>query len=86
VAWKEVEERKEAVAQKVETEQRDHLAQEKVVEEQRQSLSKGLSGLTLTIPAPSSITGAVSGLSMQSKRRRKATEEDSLVSQYILFI
>jgi hypothetical protein len=56
------------------------------VEEQRQSLSKRLSGLTLTILAPSSIARTASGSSTQSKGKRKATEEDLSASQYVLFL
>jgi hypothetical protein len=61
VVQKEAEEQKEVAAQKVKAEWRDRLAQEKVAqeaaaaEEQWQLLSKGLSCLTLTSPAPSSI-------------------------------
>jgi hypothetical protein len=90
--WREVEEQKEAAAWKVEAEWRDHLAREKAVweaaavEEQWQLLSKRLSGLTLTSLAPSSIAHTAPGLLTQSKGKRKAMEEDSSVSQYILFI
>jgi membrane protein involved in colicin uptake len=90
-AQKEVEEQKEVAARKAEAERRDHLAQEKAAreavmeEEQWQSLSKGLSGLTLT-PAPSSIVHTASGSSTQSKGKRKVMEEDSSVSQYVSFI
>jgi hypothetical protein len=71
IAWREAE------ARKAEAERRDHLAREKVareavvVEEQQQSLATGLSGLKLTIPAPSSIARTASGSSIQSKGKRK---------------
>jgi hypothetical protein len=62
------------------------VAQEAVAaEEQWQSLAVGLSGLKLTIPAPASIARTASGSSTQSKGKRKATEEDPSVSQYISF-
>jgi hypothetical protein len=86
------EEQKEAAVQKAEAEHRDHLAREKaaweaaVAEEQWQSLSKGLSGLTLTIPASSIIARTASGSLTQSKGKRKAMEEDSSASQYVLLI
>jgi hypothetical protein len=85
-----VEEQKEAEAQKAEAEWREHLAQEKavqevvVMEEQQQSLATGLLGLKLTIPAPASIARIASGSSTQSKGKRKATEENLSVSQYVL--
>jgi hypothetical protein len=66
-----VEEQKEAAAWKAEAERRDHLAQEKVArevvvaEEEQQSLTTGLSGLKLTIPAPASIAWMTSGSSTQ---------------------
>jgi hypothetical protein len=66
-----VEEQKEAAAWTAEAERRDHLAQEKVAreavvaEEEQQSLTMGLSGLKLTIPAPASITWMTSGSSTQ---------------------
>jgi hypothetical protein len=68
-------------AQKAEAEQRDYLAQEKAAreaeaaEEQWQSLTTGLLGLKLTIPAPASIAWTTSGSSTQSKGKRKVTEE-----------
>jgi hypothetical protein len=86
---REVEEQKAAAAQKAEAEQRDHLAREKAArevaaaEEQWQSLTMGLSGLKLTIPAPASITRMASGSSTQSKGKRKATEEEPSTSQYV---
>jgi hypothetical protein len=92
VAQKVEEEQQEAAARKAEAEQWDRLAQEKAAqevataEEQRQSLPKGLSGLTLTIPAPSSIARTASGSLTQSKGKRKVTEEDLSASQYVLFI
>jgi hypothetical protein len=93
IMWREVEEWKVAVARKAEAERRDHLALEKVArkaavaEEQWQSLATGLSGLKLTIPAPASITRTTSGLSTQSKGKRKATEEGPSMSEYVsLFI
>jgi hypothetical protein len=89
--WREVEEQKEAVAQKVAAERRDRLAQEKAAQEaaateeqRRQSLTTGLSGLKLTIPAPASISRMTSGSSMQSKGKRKVTEEEPSASQYVL--
>jgi hypothetical protein len=87
--WREAE---EAEAWKVEAEWRERLAQEKVVqqvavaEEQWQSLTTGLSGLKLTIPAPASIACTASGSSTQSVGKRKATEEDPSVSQYISLV
>jgi hypothetical protein len=90
-AWREAEEQKEAEARKVEAEWREHLAQEKVAretvaaEEQWQSLTTRLLGLKLTIPAPASIAHTASGLSTQSKGKRKVTEEDPSTSQYILY-
>jgi hypothetical protein len=87
---REAEEWKEAAAQKVEAEQRDHLARQKVAqeaaaaEEQRQSPTMGLSGLKLTIPAPASISQMTSGSSTQSKGKRKATEKEPSMSQFIL--
>jgi hypothetical protein len=54
-------------------------------EEQRQLLATGLSGLKLTIPAPASIACMASGSLTQSKGKRKATEEEPSVSQYVLF-
>jgi hypothetical protein len=88
---REAEERKEAVARKAEAEQRDCLAQQKaaqeaVAEEQRQPLTTGLSGLKLTIPAPASMARTASGSLTQSKGKRKATEEELSMSQYISFI
>jgi hypothetical protein len=86
---REVEERKEAAARKAEAERRDCLAREKaareaaVAEEQQQSLATGLSGLKLTIPAPASIARMTSGLSTQSKGKRKATEEEPSTPQYV---
>jgi hypothetical protein len=85
---REVEEQKEAAA----AEQRDLLAQQKVAreaaaaEEEWQLLAMGLSGLKLTIPAPASIVQMTSGLSTQSKWKRKVTEEEPSTSQYVLFI
>jgi hypothetical protein len=82
--------RKEAAAQKAAAEWRDLLAQQKaarevaVVEEERQLLATGLLGLKLTIPAPASITQTTSGLSTQSKGKRKATEEEPSASQCVL--
>jgi hypothetical protein len=67
------------------------LAQEKaareeaMAEEQWQSLAIGLSGLKLTIPAPASITRMASGLSTQSKGKRKVMEEELSTSQYVPF-
>jgi membrane protein involved in colicin uptake len=86
---REAEQRKEAAARKAEAERRDCLAQEKaareeaVAEEQRQSLTMGLSGLKLTIPAPASIGWTTSGSSTQSKGKRKVTEEGPSMSQYV---
>jgi hypothetical protein len=66
---REAEERKAAAARKAEAERKDRLARENVAweeaaaEEQWQSLATGLSGLTLTIPAPASIARTASGLS-----------------------
>jgi erythromycin esterase-like protein len=74
--------RREAEARKAEAERRYCLAREKaareaaVAEEQRHLLATGLSGLKLTIPAPSSIVRTASGSSTQSKGKRKAMEED----------
>jgi hypothetical protein len=91
-ARREAEERKEAAARKAEAEQRDRLAQEKAAreavaaEEQRQSLAMGLSGLKVTIPAPASISRMTSGLSTQSKGKRKAMEEEPSMSQCVSFI
>jgi hypothetical protein len=88
-AWREAEEQKEAAAQKVEAEWKERLTQEKAVweavvaEEQRQSLAMGLSGLKLTIPAPAIIMCTTSGLSTQSKGKRKAMEEEPSASQYV---
>jgi hypothetical protein len=87
---REVEEWKEAAVREVEAEWRDHLAREKVAqeaaaaEEQRQSLTTGLSGLKLTIPAPASISCTTSDSSSQSKGKRKAMEEEPSMSRYIL--
>jgi hypothetical protein len=87
--WREVEERKVAVAWKAEAEWRDRLAREKAAqeaaaaEEQRQTLATGLSGLKLTIPAPASISRMTSGSSSQSKGKRKVTEEEPSTSQYV---
>jgi hypothetical protein len=66
---------------------RDKVAREAAAEEEHwQSLAMGLSGLTLTILAPASITRTASGSSTQSKGKRKATEEDPSASQYFLFL
>jgi hypothetical protein len=84
--WREAEQWKEAAVWKAEAEQRDHLAREKVAweaaaaEEQRQSLTMGLSGLKLTIPAPASISRTTSGL---PKGKRKVMEEEPSASQYV---
>jgi hypothetical protein len=65
---REAEEQKAAAARKAEAERKDRLARENVAweeaaaEEQRQLLATGLSGLTLTIPAPASIARTASGL------------------------
>jgi hypothetical protein len=56
-----------------------------VAEEQRQSLTTGLSGLKLTIPAPASISLTTSGSSSQSKGKRKVTEEEPSASQCVPF-
>jgi hypothetical protein len=85
-----VEEWKEVVVWKVEAERRDRLAREKAArevaaEEQRQSLTMGLSGLKLTIPAPASIARTASGSSTQSKGKRKVMEEEPSMSQYVPF-
>jgi hypothetical protein len=55
------------------------------VDEQQQSLTIGLWGLKLTIPAPASITHMALGSSTQSKGKRKVTEEAPSVSQYAFF-
>jgi hypothetical protein len=66
---------------------REKAAQEEaVVEEQRQSLAMGLSGLKLTITAPASISRMTSGLSTQSKGKRKAMAEEPSTSQCVAFI
>jgi hypothetical protein len=48
-------------------------------------LAMGLSGLKLTILAPSSIACTVSGLLTQSKGKRKVTEDTLSTSQYVSF-
>jgi hypothetical protein len=89
--WK-AEERKEVAVRKAEAEWRDRLAREKAAQEEvaakehQQSLATGLSGLKLTIPAPASIAQMTSGSSTQSKGKRRATEEEPSMSQYIAFI
>jgi hypothetical protein len=88
---RDAEERKAAAARKAEVKRRDSLArvkaarEEAAAEEQRQSLATGLSGLKLTIPAPASIARTASGLSTQSKGKRKAMEEEPSTSQYVPF-
>jgi hypothetical protein len=59
---------------------------EAAAEEQRQSLTMGLSGLKLTIPAPASIAWMTSSSSTQSKGKKKVTEEEPSASQYVSFI
>jgi hypothetical protein len=89
---REAEEWKVTAAQKAEAERRDRLAREKAArevvaaEEPRQTLTTGLSGLKLTIPAPASILRTTSGSSGQSKEKRKATEEEPSTSQCVAFI
>jgi hypothetical protein len=68
--------------QKEEAEWKAQLAREKRLQEEtaaeeawQQAVSTGLSGLKLTIPAPSVISRLGSGSSTQSKGKRKATEE-----------
>jgi hypothetical protein len=87
---REAEEQKEVVVRKVVAEKRDFLTQQKVAweaavaEEEWQSLTMGLSSLKLTIPTPASISWMTSGLSIQSKGKRKVTEEELSTSQFVL--
>jgi hypothetical protein len=82
-------ERKEVAARKAEAEWRDHLARQKAaqkvaaVEEEQKSLTTGLLGLKLTILAPASISQTTSGSSAQSEGKRKATEEEPSMSQFV---
>jgi hypothetical protein len=74
-AVKEVEAQKEAAEQKARLSRDKRLHEEVAEEERQQALSTGLSGLKLTIPAPSVISRLGSGSSTQSKGKWKATEE-----------
>jgi hypothetical protein len=88
---REAEQRKEAVAWKAEAEWRDRMAREKAAREAAAAetaatVTTGLSGLKLTIPAPASIARTASGSSTQSKGKRKAAEEEPSTSQCVAFI
>jgi hypothetical protein len=76
IMQREAEQRKEGAARKVEVERRDRLAREKAAREaaaakMAATVTTGLSGLKLTIPAPASIVHTASRLSTQSKGKRK---------------
>jgi hypothetical protein len=91
IMQREAEQRKEAAARKAEAEQRDRLAREKAAREvaaaeTAATVTTGLSGLKLTIPAPASIACMASGSSTQSKGKRKAAEEEPSTSQCVTFI
>jgi hypothetical protein len=72
---KEAEAQKEAAEQKAWLSQDTRLHEEAAEEERQQALSTGLSGLKLTIPAPSIISRLGSGSSLNQKgngrQRRK---------------
>jgi membrane protein involved in colicin uptake len=81
------EEAKEAAERKARLARDKKLREEMVAEEARQqALSSGLSGLKLTIPAPSVISRSGSGSSMQSKGKRKATEYALPSSTYVFSV
>jgi hypothetical protein len=86
IMQREAEQWKEAAARKAEAEWRDRLAREKAVAETVATVTTGLSGLKLTIPAPASIARTASGSSTQSKGKRKAAEEEPSTSQCVAFI
>jgi alkylation response protein AidB-like acyl-CoA dehydrogenase len=74
-AAKEVEAQKEAAERKAWLSRDKRLREEVAEGEWQQALSTGLLGLKLTIPPPSVISRSGSGLSTQSKGKRKVTEE-----------